>query len=117
MELNEYLTAGLNRSGLDLKQLFPTPEHARRFSDGMPSTRVAVSLKTHFHKNPQHNWDTHDMHDIDALAVAVPYCHAVFTDSAMWNALTSSRELDLFETELPRTPTDLADWLDQLPAR
>jgi Adenylate and Guanylate cyclase catalytic domain len=53
--------------------------------------------------------------DIDALAVAVPYCHAVFTDNAMWNALPSSPELRLFGTELPRTPTDLADWLDQLP--
>jgi hypothetical protein len=81
----------------------------------MPSVRVAVSLKTHYHKNRQHNWTTHDMHDIDALAVAVPYCHAVFTDNAMWNALTSSPELRLFGTELPRTPTDLADWLDQLP--
>jgi hypothetical protein len=116
IELNEYLAAGVHRSGLDLLQLFPTPENARRFTDGMPSTRVAVSLKTHFHKNPQHNWDTHDMHDIDALAVAVPYCDAVFTDGAMWNALDRCPALNLFGTELPRTPTDLADWLDQLPA-
>jgi hypothetical protein len=98
-ELNEYLAAGVARSGLDLLQLFPTPEDARRFSDGMPSTRVAVSLKTHFHKNKQHNWNTHDMHDIDALAVAMPYCDAVFTDNAVWNALTSSPELNVFGTE------------------
>jgi hypothetical protein len=38
-ELNEYLAAGVARSGLDLLQFFPTPEDARRFSDGMPSTR------------------------------------------------------------------------------
>jgi hypothetical protein len=98
-KLNEYLAAGVARSGLDLLQLFPTPEDARRFSDGMPSTRVAVSLKTHFHKNKQHNWNTHDMHDIDALAVAMPYCDAVFTDNAVWNALTSSPELNVFGTE------------------
>jgi hypothetical protein len=114
-ELNEYLATGVHRSGLNLLQLFPTPEDARRFTDGMPSTRVAVSLKTHFHKNPQHNWDTHDIHDIDALAVAVPYCDAVFTDGAMWNALNRCPELKLFGTELPRTPSELASWLDQQP--
>jgi hypothetical protein len=32
----------------------------------------------------------------------------------MWSGLTSSPELKLFGTELPRTPIDLADWLDQL---
>jgi hypothetical protein len=56
------------------------------------------------------------MHDIDALAVAVPYCHAVFPDNAMWDALSRSPELSLFETELPRMPEDLADWLNDLPA-
>lgn len=50
----------------------------------MPSVRVAVSLKTHYHKNRQHNWTTNDMYDIDALAVAMPYCDAVFADKAMW---------------------------------
>lgn len=51
VELNEYLKAGVDRSELDPLQMFPTPADARRFSDGMPSTRVAVSLKTHFHRN------------------------------------------------------------------
>jgi hypothetical protein len=114
-ELNEYLAAGTHRSGLDLLEIFPTPEDARRFSDGMPSVRVAASLKTHFHKNRQHKWKTNDMYDIDALSVAVPYCHAVFTDNAMRNALTRSPELNLFGTKLVTTPTDLGDWLDQLP--
>jgi hypothetical protein len=83
-ELNTYLKAGVDRSGLEPLQLFPTPEDARSFSDGMPSVRVAVSLKTHYHKNRQHNWTTNDMYDIDALAVAMPYCDAVFADKAMW---------------------------------
>lgn len=116
VELNTVLKAGVVRSGLDPKQLFPTPQDARRFSDGMPSTRVAVSLKTHYHENRQHNWKTNDIHDIDALAVAVPYCDAVFTDKAMLSGLTSSPELKVFGTQLPRTPDELADWLDQRPA-
>jgi hypothetical protein len=80
-----------------------------------PSTRVAVSVKTRYHKNPQHVWRTNDIHDIDALAVAVPYCDAVFTDKAALNALTSSPELGVFGAKLPRTPIELADWLDNLP--
>ena len=115
-ELNEYLKAGVDRSRLDPLELFPTPEDARSFSDGLPSVRVAVSLKTHYHKNRQHNWTTNDVHDIDALAVAMAYCDAVFADKAMRNALLSSPELNLFGTELPRTPVQLADWLKQLPA-
>jgi hypothetical protein len=117
VELNTSLKAGMLRSGLEPEQFFPTPQDARRFNDGMPSTRVAVSLKTHYHRNRQHNWTTNDMHDIDALAVAVPYCDAVFVDKAMLNGLTSSPELNLFGTRLPSTPVELADWLDQLPAR
>jgi hypothetical protein len=114
-ELNRLVKACLDRNALDLKQLFPTPQDASDFTDGMPSTRVAVSLKTHYHKNRQHKWTTNDIHDIDALAVAVPYCDAVFADKAMRSGLTLSPELDLFGTDFARTPFDLVDWLDRLP--
>lgn len=90
---------------------------ARDFTDGMPSTRVAVSLKEHYHRNRQHNWTSNDIHDIDALAVAMPYCDAVFTDAAAWNALKNSRELAVFNTELPRRPGQLTHWLGNLPSQ
>lgn len=90
---------------------------ARNFSDGMPSTRVAISLKENYHRNRQHNWTSNDMHDIDALAVAMPYCDAVFTDAAAWNALKNSRELLVFGTFLPRRPSQLVHWLGKLPSR
>jgi hypothetical protein len=88
----------------------------RNFTDRMPSTRAAVSLKAAYHKNNRHEWTTNDIHDIDALSIAVPYCDAVFTDKAARNRVVSSPELDVFNTFLPRTPQDLADWLDDLPA-
>lgn len=90
---------------------------ARDFTDGMPSTRVAVSLKEHYHRNRQHNWTSNDIHDIDASAVAMPYCHAVFADAAAWNALKNSRELTVFDTELPRRPGQLTHWLGNLPSQ
>ena len=87
----------------------------RAFADGMPSSRVAISLKTRYHRDGQHQWTTNDIHDIDALAVAVPYCDAVFTDKAARNALAASAEIKPLRIFLPRRPNELADWINNLP--
>jgi hypothetical protein len=89
-------------------------ERMRAFVEGMPSSRVAISLKTRYHRDGRHQWTANDIHDIDALAIAVPYCDAVFTDKAARNALAASRELRPFGTFLPRKPGELAEWLDNL---
>jgi hypothetical protein len=115
VELNEMVANAPALRDTDLADVLPDVATARNFTDGMPSTRVAVSLKAYLHRDGQHNWTTNDIHDIDALAVAVPYCHAVFADKAMRNGLVSSRELDVFRTELPRKPHDLTEWLNALP--
>lgn len=49
----------------------------------MPSFDVAVTLKTPYHRNPDHRWTTNDVHDIDAMGSALPYCDIVVTDKAM----------------------------------
>ncbi len=81
----------------------------------MPSSLVAITLKTRYHADSNHRWTTNDIHDIDALAVAVPYCDAVFTDKAAWNALTASAELRPLNTFLPRRPGGLTGWLSDQP--
>lgn len=83
----------------------------RTFTESMPSSRVAITMKTRYHRNPQHAWSPNDISDIDAMAITVPYCDAVFTDKAARNALVSSHELDVFNTFLPRRPQELTDWL------
>jgi hypothetical protein len=88
----------------------------RDFTDRMPSTRVAVTLKAAYHKNNKHDWTSNDIHDIDALSIAVPYTDAVFADRAARDKLANSPELAVFNTFLPRTPQELADWLDNLPS-
>ena len=88
----------------------------RDFADRMPSTRVAVTLKAAYHKDNKHDWTTNDMHDIDAVSIAVPYADAVFADRAARDKLVNSPEIAVFDTFLPRTPQQLADWLDNLPA-
>jgi hypothetical protein len=86
-------------------------DRIRAFSDGMPSCRVAISLKTAYHRDAHHRWTANDIHDIDALAVALPYCDAVFTDKAARNAVAAAKELRPFDTFLPRRPPELVDWL------
>jgi hypothetical protein len=87
----------------------------RDFTDRMPSTRVAVTLKAAYHKDNKHDWTSNDIHDIDAISIAMPYADALFTDKAARDKLASSQELAVLNTFLPRTPHELADWLDNLP--
>ncbi|QNJ90050.1 hypothetical protein HZU40_17215 [Mycolicibacterium fluoranthenivorans] len=121
IELNEMIARELlarNMTAAKLDELLgggKDYDKARQFTDGMPSTRVAVSLKEHYHRDSRHNWTSNDIHDIDALAVAMPYCDAVFTDAAAWNALKSSPGLEVFDTFLPRRPSELTHWLGNLP--
>ncbi|MEV6059916.1 hypothetical protein AB0L62_07915 [Nocardia asteroides] len=112
IEWMEAITAALMARGTSIGQVIGDQQRIRRFTEGMPSICVAVSLKARYHSNPQHRWTVNDIHDIDAMAVAVPYCDAVFTDSAVKSSLDRSPELRVFNTFVPRRPTDLANWLD-----
>ncbi|TCN40504.1 hypothetical protein EV644_106433 [Kribbella orskensis] len=93
----------------------PPDDDMRRFMAAMPHTQVAISMKTHYHRDPAHRWTTNDIVDIDAMAVAYAYCDAVFTDKAARSALANSKELRVFGTFLPRTANELTDWLNQQP--
>lgn len=60
----------------------PADSEGRRLMAAMPHTQVAISMKTHYHRDPAHQWTTNDIIDIDAMSVAYAYCDAVFTDKA-----------------------------------
>jgi len=115
-ELIDGVTRTTMAMGTSIGALLDDRGKLREFNDGMPSTRVAVSLKTIYHKNRQHVWKSNDINDIDALSIAVPYCDCVFTDKALRDKVISCRELDIFQTEMPRRPEELAEWLDGLPS-
>lgn len=112
-KLNQMTTAMNTSIG---KLLAYERTNLRDFADRMPSTRVAVTMKAAYHKNNKHDWTTNDIHDIDAMSIAVPYTDAVFADKAARDKLAGSPELAVFDTFLPRTPQELAGWLDNLPA-
>jgi hypothetical protein len=86
----------------------------RKFVRGMPSVEVAIEIKTSYHRNPQKRWLINDIFDIDALAVAVPYCDIVFTDAAAREPLVSAQLDRRMSTLLPRRPDDLVDILTRI---
>ncbi|WP_371579562.1 hypothetical protein [Streptomyces sp. NBC_01314] len=61
------------------------------FADQMPSVRIAVDLKAQLFRNHTKAWTVNALHDIDALSMAVPYCHVVVPDREMADLLSRSR--------------------------
>lgn len=87
-------------------------EKTRRFFNSMPSFDVFVSMKTAFHRNPAHRWKPNHIHDIDALASAVPYCDIVVTDKEAASHLTQTGVAGRLQTTVLSRVEDLESLLD-----
>jgi len=111
-ELNEPLSQQLLRRGRRIEDLGETLEDRRAFMLRMPSQRVVIELKTSYHRNPNHRWTTNDLHDIDAMSLALPYCDVVLTDAAVRSHAQRTGLDGLLDVTLPRTPQETADMLD-----
>ena len=98
IELHDTLNRGLNERGANLTDIFPEPGTTRRRLDSLPSFDVSVTLKASYHRDPAHRWTTNDIHDIDALASAMPYCDVVVTDKAACSHATRSGLAERLET-------------------
>jgi hypothetical protein len=108
IEIHEHLSAGLARRNATLEQAFPTPLDMRRAIDAMPSTDVAITLKTAYHRDSNHRWTSNDIHDIDALATTLPYCDIVATDKAAANHVTRTGLADRLNSLIVSDLSDLA---------
>ena len=82
-EINEILATALYERGVFVENLAPDIEGRRKVFDAMPSFDVVVTLKTEYHRNPNHQWTSNDICDIHALATTLPYCDVVVTDKAI----------------------------------
>ena len=83
IEINEMLHRGLSERSATLDDVLGPPERTREILDSLPSFDVAVTLKTAYHRDPNHRWTINDIHDIDALGSTLPYCDVVITDRAV----------------------------------
>jgi hypothetical protein len=86
------------------------------FADLMPSVRIAVDLKVELFRNAAKTWTMNAIHDIDALSMAVPHCHAVVPDSEMANLLSRSQAGQRNGTLIVKSLTELPDLLPGLDA-
>jgi hypothetical protein len=84
------------------------------FADTIPSLRIAVDLKVELFRNPTKSWTMNAIHDIDALSMAVPYCHVVVPDREMDNLLSRSGTGPRYGTKIITTLAELPDALPEL---
>jgi len=97
-----------------IEQLWREERHqGRAFIRQMPSSEVAIELKTALHKDAARavRWLPNDVTDIDQLAMAVPYCNVVVTDKAAADALVRARLDQRCSTTLLRSLKDLPGYL------
>ncbi|PQZ94656.1 hypothetical protein CQ018_04705 [Arthrobacter sp. MYb227] len=113
-ELNEMLARELSVRKITFALLTKNIHDARRLVHSMPSSCVAVELKTNYHRNAARKWTVNDIRDIHAMSLAIPYCDIVFTDAAVRDCLIRSKLPARMRTLVPNKPDDLVQLLSEL---
>ena len=102
IQINSIFKRGCDERGIgslqSLRSCLPSATNPRRAFDSMPSFDASVTLKSSLHKNARHRWTQNDVHDIHALAVALPYCDIVVTDRAMASHAVQTKLADRLNT-------------------
>jgi hypothetical protein len=107
--LDEYHIDLHREIGLDKARPRSGRPRMTAFADRMPSVRIAVDLKAELFSNQTKTWTMNALYDVDALGIAVPYCHVVVPDREMANLLSRSKAG-------PRNGTRIVMRLRDLPA-
>ena len=113
IEFQNILPRALRERGLSLDDVVRGPELGRAFVRAMPSTEVSIALKTAWHRNGERLWTANDIYDIDALAIAVPYCDVVVTEKACRHILRMANLPDHMNTAVLDKLSDLPQMLSE----
>lgn len=84
------------------------------FADAIPTLRIAVDLKVELFRNAAKPWSMNAIHDIDALSIAIPYCHIVVPDGEMASLLSRSGTGPRCGTRIISSLLEMADALPEL---
>jgi hypothetical protein len=106
--------AAWSRSRFSLSTDARTQIPGAGFADTIPSLRIAVDLKVELLRNAAKPWTMNAIHDIDALSMAVPYCHVVVPDREMASLLSCSGTAPRNGTKIIITLSELPDALLEL---
>ena len=112
IEFQDILPKTLNQRGLVLTDAMRDPDSGRRLMRSMPSTNVSIALKAAWHRNGQREWTLNDIYDIDALALATPYCDVVVTEKACHHILRATKMDERMDTSLLHRLADLPEVLE-----
>jgi hypothetical protein len=113
VEFEDILPRVLVPRQLALRDVISDPESGRKFVRAMPGTEVSIELKKAWHSNRDKKWSANDIYDIDAMALAVPYCDIVVTEKACHHALTTAQLGERMHTALLRDLNELPSTLEQ----
>jgi len=114
--LAEYRISIDRAFGIDTNRQGSGRRKAVAFADAIPTMRLAVDLKYHLFRDSTKNWETNHLYDIDALSLAIPYCHAVLGDSEMTALLNRSDAGQRNGTVILASMSDLVEVLPDLSA-
>lgn len=107
IEFQNIRPRALEERGLVLTDVMWDPLSGRRLVRSMPSTDVSIALKTAWHRNGQRAWTVNDIYDIDALALATPYCDVVVTEKACHHILSTANMAERMNTSILHRLADL----------
>jgi hypothetical protein len=91
-----------------------TRPKAIAFAERIPTLRISADLKVHVFRNKNRNWSWNMLRDIDALSIAVPYCHIVIADKDAVALLDRTGADRRHQTIVTASIKDLPDLLEQL---
>lgn len=86
------LALGINPTSL-IERLAGDPSNYLRMLRLLKSRWVAYKMELLIHRQQHRQWSLHDLHDVIALSVAIPYCDVVVTEN-QWRHLAKTENLD-----------------------
>lgn len=77
---------------------------------------VEMQLRRVRQSNPQQGWDSHDLNDVTALSIALPYCDVIGTERSWTGLINTNKISQPFGTSVINDLRDLPSLLSQAPA-
>ncbi len=107
-ELREPLMPALAKIGMTLDDFLSIGrEGITQFVHNIPTGNVLVAFTKANLKNLNRTWKKNDIHDMDALSVAIPYCDVVVTEKHAYTQMLNAGMDQKYSTKLLRNMEDL----------
>ncbi len=111
-ELREPLMPALTKIGMTLDGFLAVGrEGIMQFVYDIPTAHVLAAFTKANLKNLNRTWKKNDIHDMDALTVAIPYCDVVVTEKHAYTQMLNAGMEQKYNTKILRNIEDLPNVL------